>query len=291
MSLYQDRKASMNQKVRINYRLFNIISISILAFFSTQFIHELMHLVVAQFLGYHASGFHLFAVNIDFTSSSQGIWGIVLVESLASITNILICLLAVSLFYFLNHGYLKLSAMMIAGFQGMMGFGYMLFDGLFYVPGAVGDWKSVLDMFEGNIILRVSIILIGAIGYMSLFFWLGKASLAFLASHQRSLDKQRARLGLEILVLPYVLSILFNVPLSFWHPLGVSIGFFVVFFQYVFGYSGFLTGFFMLWKWLEPKTLSSSGTIILSTEPAFLAWLFSGVAIVLQFYLVFATTV
>jgi hypothetical protein len=81
----------------------------------------------------------LFAVNIDYTDSSTGIWGIVVVEAMASIINILICLLAVIMFYRFSSGYMKLGAMLTAGFQGMLGFGYLLFDGLFYSPGALGD--------------------------------------------------------------------------------------------------------------------------------------------------------
>jgi hypothetical protein len=270
-------------------RLLNVISISILAFFSTQLLHELTHLVTARLLGYNVLGFHLFAVNIDFINSANEVWRFVIVEASASILNILICLIAVILFYLLNHGYAKLSAMLIVGFQGMMGFGYLLFDGIFYAPGSVGDWKSVIDVFGGSASLRIVLVLVGTIGYMMLFFWLGKVSLSFVASHQRNLDRERARVGFEILVLPYILSVAFNVPLAFWHPLGGSVGFFVIFFQYIFGYSGFLTGFLMLWQWLDPKTSNSSGTVIMTTEPEYVIWILAGIAVILHLYLIFNT--
>lgn len=175
----------------------------------------------------------------------------------------------------------------MAGFHGMMGFGYLLFDGFFYAPGAVGDWKAVLDLLDDNGVLRIAIILIGSIGYMGLFFWLGKAPLVFLSSSERSDAKARLSLGLKVLVLPYVLSVLFNVPLAFWHPLGFSEGFFIVFFQYIFGYSGFITGFFMLWAWLEPKPFMTTDEVVLGENRETLLLVLAGVAFILQFLLAF----
>ncbi len=212
---------------------------------------------------------------------------IILVEASASLVNIAICFVAVVIFYRARHASVKLASMLIAGFHGMMGFGYLMFDGLFYTPGAAGDWKAVLSLVDGNMILRVSIIVIGAIGFMALFFWLGKAPLAFIPTKLRELPKARLDLGLKVLVLPYMLSILLNVPLAVLHPLGFPEGFIIVFFQYVFGYSGFITGFFMLWTWLTPKPFLSDVEVVLSEEKSVVLWVITGMIIVIQVLLAF----
>jgi hypothetical protein len=265
----------------------NFIAISIIAFFSAQVIHELIHFLVGIAYGFEILGFHLFAVNIHTANALDRVFPLIMVEASASIVNVLICVLAVILFYRLRNGYLKLLAMLVAGFHGMMGFGYFLFDGIFYTPGTLGDWKAVLDLLDGNLVLRISIIFIGLVGYMALFFWLGKAPLTFLTSKQRLEAKERLSLGLRVLILPYVLSVLFNVPLAFWHPLGFPEGFFVVFFQYIFGYSGFVTGFFMLWTWLEPKPFMSTAEVMLGEDRKIWLWFLAGMTLVIQFLLAF----
>jgi hypothetical protein len=277
---------AMKKSLQFN-RNMNFIAIAVIAFFSAQIIHELIHFLVGLAYNFEILGFHLFAVNIHTDNALDRVFPLIMVEASASIVNVLICVLAVILFYRLRSGYLKLLAMLVAGFHGMMGFGYFLFDGIFYTPGALGDWKAVLDLLDGNLILRISIIMIGLAGYMALFFWLGKAPLTFLTSKQRLEAKERLPLGLKVLILPYILSVLFNVPLAFWHPLGFPEGFFVVFFQYIFGYSGFITGFFMFWIWLEPKPFISVTEVSLGEDPKILLWFLVGITLGLQFLLAF----
>ncbi|OPL07775.1 MAG: hypothetical protein AVO33_03855 [delta proteobacterium ML8_F1] len=269
-------------------RNLNIISAAIIAFFSAQVIHEMVHFLVGLLYDFEVLGFHLFAVNIQFGNPQDRIFEVIMVEASASIVNIIIAFASIGMFYNLKGAYAKLLAMLMAGFHGMMGFGYLLFDGLLYSPGAAGDWKAVLDLLNGNGVLRIAIILIGAIGYMGLFFWLGKAPLMFLTSIERMDDKARLSLGLKVLILPYVLSVLFNVPLAFWHPLGFPEGFFVVFFQYIFGYSGFVTAFFMLWVWLKPRPFMTSDEVALGENRETLLLVLAGTAVFLQFLLAFA---
>ena len=168
-----------------------------------------------------------------------------------------------------------------------MGFGYLLFDGLFYIPGAAGDWKTVLDLFDGHVMLRFSIMMIGTLGYMAIFFWLGKAGLSFLSAHDRNRKEQRFAIGFKMMLVPYVLSVVFNVPFAFWHPLGFPEGFFVVFFLYVFAFSGLITGFFMLWIWLKPIPFKDEETYILSHKPLWMIWMSSLMLFVFQVLLVF----
>lgn len=274
-------------KNEILYRRLNLLSISFLAFFLTQVLHEFIHLAVAQLMGFEILGFHLFAVKSTMVGVADGIWRVIMVEASASVVNMLMCLVAIVLFYRLKDAYMKLAAMLTAGFQGMMGFGYLLFDGLFYTPGALGDWKAVLDVVQGALSLRISIIVIGALGFMALFFWLGKAPLVFLSVLQRENSNERAKLGLAVLVMPYVLSVLLNVPLAFWHPIGFPQGFFVIFFQYIFGYSGFVTGFFMLWTWLAPKPFLTSTEVVLVGGKKVILWCVAVFAVIVQLILVF----
>lgn len=270
---------------RLSYKQRNILSMALLSFFCAQVLHESVHLVFGLLMGFQVSGFHLFAVNIEYAAASGAVWRVAVVEAMASIVNILVCLIAAGVFYRVSGGYAKLAAMLSAGFHGMMGFGYLLFDGLFYTPGAAGDWKTVLDLYNGNVLLRVGFIAVGAAGYMALFFWLGKAPLAFLLPEQRGASSQRARLGLWVLLIPYAMSIALTLPLAYWHPLGFPEGFFVVFFHYVFGYSGFVTAFFMLWQWLKPTPFLSANTTVLEEKRNRALWSAAALAFAVQLLL------
>ena len=135
---------------------------------------------------------------------------------------------------------------MTAIFSIALGFGYLMFDGIFYVPNGAGDFHVILDLFGGNLILRLIIILIGSIGWVLTLFWTATSAWQFIDSE---LDK--VRINFKLLLLPYLISSTFITVLAFiTHPLGVQGGV-IVAMQYFFGNSVLFTGFFMSSYWLE----------------------------------------
>jgi hypothetical protein len=132
-----------------------------------------------------------------------------------------------------------------------MGFGYFLFDGLFYSVGSYGDWNSVMNMMQHPLVLRLALIAVGGAGVVGAFFWMARAVMIFVRE-PRSIE-QRKDASFSVLLMPYLVYSLLYILLSLWHPLGFPNGLVVVFFQFVFGFSGFLWAFFLSVHWLEPK--------------------------------------
>lgn len=232
----------------------NGISAAIVAVFFTQVLHEAVHFIAALAVGAEVRAFNLFAVHIILFQQAQYLFKDIIIEASASIANIIIGLVAMAAFTWIKKAkpMWKIFLMQTTGYSLLMGFGYFLFDGLFYSPSAAGDWKSVIRMLEGSILLRVVLIIIGACGMVFTFFWLARHVLIF--SRDKCDKKSRFEAAFPVLLLPYIVTSILYVFLSLWHPLGLPDGFMIVFFQFVFGFSGLLWAFFLSVYWLKPNS-------------------------------------
>lgn len=228
------------------------LSTAIIALFFTQVLHEGVHFFAAKMVGAEVLAFNLFAVKIHLFQDPLYLWKDIFIEASASIVNVGVGFLALIAFHSLKRvpSLFQQFSLQLAGYSMLMGFGYFLFDGLFYTPDSYGDWKSVLHMLDGSILLRLLLIIIGAIGMVFTFFWLARNVLLFVK--ERDLREERLTISLSLLFIPYiVLGLLFTL-FSLWHPLGWPNGFMIVFLQFFFGFSGFLWAFFLSVYWLEP---------------------------------------
>lgn len=234
---------------------FTALSIAVVAVLAVQVFHEASHAVAAVLVGARLEAFNLFAVAHTW-AGEESWWGELIIVSNAAVMNVLAGLVAVAL---VSQGWvrrrptLRLFLFYVAGYSLLTGFGYLLFDGIFFQPGGqnLSDWKKVLEMAGGNWILRIVIILTGLAGSLWMFFWLPRSALRF--GEGMTDQRQRVRLMLPLLMLPYVaINALFTL-LSFWHPLGGD-GVIIIVLQYWFGYVAFFWAFFIASYWTEVTT-------------------------------------
>ncbi|MCZ7567715.1 MAG: hypothetical protein M5U01_03840 [Ardenticatenaceae bacterium] len=234
---------------------FTALSIAVVAVLAVQVFHEASHAVAAVLVGARLEAFNLFGVAHTWTGRANW-WGELSIAGNAALMNVLAGLVAVVLFsqsWVRRRPTRRLFLLYVAGYSLLTGFGYLLFDGIFFQPGGqnVGDWKKVLELVGGNWIVRFVVILIGLGGSLWVFFWLPRSALCF--GEEMTDQRQRVRLMLRLLMLPYVaINTLFTV-LSFWHPLGGD-GVIITVMQYWFGYVAFFWAFLIASYWTQATT-------------------------------------
>ncbi len=231
----------------------NALAAALLGALATQVLHEAGHGVAALAVGAEWQAFNLFAVLWEWPSTPDDT-GALIIEASPALLNILAGTVA-ALVLMQARGVrpmLHLFLMYLAGFSMFMGFGYLLVDPLLYRQGGeqLGDWWKVLDLLGGSWAVRIPLMVVGAAGALFGFYFLAKSTLRFTPDGTDK--KERLRVALPLLLIPYlVIAVLFTL-LAVWHPLGAE-GVFVVALQYWFGYIGFFWAFFLAAYWLDVK--------------------------------------
>lgn len=234
-------------------RIVNALSTAVVALFFSHVLHEAVHLISALITGAQVRRFNLFAVDIVLFNEVEYMWHDIVIEAGASVVNVLAGFLALFIFYRLKPGYplLKQFFLQVSGYNLLMGFGYFLFDGLFYSPDLAGDWRSVISMLDGSIALRVTLVVLGTAGMLFTMFWLARAVLVFVS--EKEVVAERHKAVFPALLAPYlVIGAVYSV-LSIWHPLEFPTGLIITILQFYFGFSGLLWAYFLAVHWLSPK--------------------------------------
>lgn len=219
----------------------------------SQFLHEVAHAVAGIVVGATNVQVTLFAALADTGIDPDDVARVTVIEGSAVVANLVVGTIAAVVFraLWLRVPWVSYTAFLTAAFSFALGFGYLMFDGIFYQPGAAGDFKAILDLFDGNAVFRIAIIVIGTAGWMATLFWVSQSVWRFTRD-----ESERVAVAMRLLLVPYLVSVAVMVPLAFLiHPLGVEGGF-VVLFQYVFGNSLLLTGTFMSAYWLTYRAPS-----------------------------------
>lgn len=237
-------------------RIVNSISTAGIAVALTQVLHEAIHLISALVMGVPVRAFNLFAVDTTITYDQALRIPEMIVESSASLVNILIGFVALGIYHLRSSikPMTRQFLIQLAGFELLMGFGYLLFDGLFYAPGGLGDWKSILYMLGAPWGLRIILIVFGSLGVVWTYFWLSRAVMVFV--EDISIKELRHQAAFPILIVPYSLYSAIYLTASLWHPVGFPEGMLIVFFQFVFGFSGFFWAYLFAVIWLTPKRIA-----------------------------------
>lgn len=228
------------------------LTVAFVAAFLQQVVHEATHGIVAMMVGKQWVFFNLFATGSRWLDAPSARADAVIAGS-AALFNIVCGTVCVFLFarprwHQCPTG--RLFLLYFGGFSLLSGFGYLMFDSLFFNPASnsLGDWRRVVAFLGGGWAVRAPILLIGAAGSLATFFWLPYAALRF---GDGSIDSpSRVRIALPLLLIPYiVISALFTT-LAFWHPLG-AMGTVVVGLKYWLGYIGFFWAFFIAAYWAD----------------------------------------
>lgn len=234
-------------------RILNSLSTAVVALFFSHVLHEAVHLISALFTGAQVRKFNLFAVDILLFGEAEYMWRDIIIEAGASVVNVLAGFLALFLFFRLKSGYplFKQFFLQLSGYNLLMGFGYFLFDGLFYSPDLAGDWRSVITMLDGSVALRVILVILGAAGMLFAMFWLAQSVLVFVKEKEMAIE--RHKVAFPLLLVPYLaLGAVYSI-LALWHPLEFPVGLIITVLQFFFGFSGFLWAYFLAAHWLSPK--------------------------------------
>ena len=144
---------------------------------------------------------------------------------------------------------LRLFVFFFGAYSLFSGFGYLMVDPLLASPDSPGDWAKIVMLLGGGWGVRVPIIIVGAVGTIWGFFWMGRAAQHFVWGDP--LDrKQRNRMGLTLCILPYVAVSSVLSPLVIWHPMG-SLGAIPTLLKLWPGFIGFFWAFMIVFVFVE----------------------------------------
>ena len=131
------------------------------------------------------------------------------------------------------------------------GFGYILRDGIFYVPnGGMGDWSKVLDVFEGNLVLRICMIVVGCVGYLFALYLAYHEAYHFIEHNEDKAERKRVTSALYLW--PYLFNAVVFTGLTLLSPLGALDSLFISGTLNLFGYFPFMIGFLYAGLLLKP---------------------------------------
>ena len=89
----------------------------------------------------------------------------------------------------------------------IMGFGYFLRDFFLYDPDPApdveqGDWAKVLENFNGNIVLRIAMLVVGSLGVLFVFYIAWRQAYHFISDNNDK--KERSRVVSALYLFPYL---------------------------------------------------------------------------------------
>ena len=231
----------------------NAAVLALLAALVNQVLHEVTHGVAAVLVGARWRALNLFASDHSWPGAASESGEYVIAGAAASV-NIVVGFVCVALFArpaLVTRPLARLFVLYLGAFSLFTGFGYLLFDPLFYAPGAdLGDWRRIVSMLGGGWEVRIPLIALGAAGVLFGFFWLAYSALKF--DPRSNEPSHRSALALAVLMVPYlIVNTVFTV-LSFGHPLGAD-GTVLTVLQYWLGNIGLFWGFFLAGYWLSVK--------------------------------------
>src|SRR5262245_43252859 len=171
-----------------------------------QLVHEVCHGVTSLLVGQRWEALHFFASLSTWPGQGSAL-GDGLVAGSAAVLNILCAIAAMLLLprrLFAGRPLLRLLVFYFAAFSLLSGFGYLMFDPLFYNPRGpnLGDWKEIVGLLGGTWAVRAPIAAIGGAGVLFGFFWLPRAALGFRIDGLTPADKRPFLV--RMLLLPYL---------------------------------------------------------------------------------------
>ena len=137
-----------------------------------------------------------------------------------------------------------------------MGFGYFLRDGILYNPGPdnLGDWAKVLENFDGNIFLRIGMLVIGSLGILFVFYLAWRQAYHFISDNNDK--KERNKVASALYLFPYLCNAVVFTLVELNSPVAkADIGAFLVISPIinVFGMIGFFWGYMFVAHIVKPR--------------------------------------
>ncbi|MGI6072966.1 MAG: hypothetical protein ACOX75_08210 [Lachnospiraceae bacterium] len=240
----------------------NGLATALVALFFALVLHEFLHMAYGLLTGMEVRAFNLFAVDVVRYGDEAHRFADLLMEAGPSLTNAVLGLVSLCVLRCRKLSSLaRQFTLQLMGYNMLMGFGYMMIDALIYSPGAAGDWKSVLDMYNGSLALRIPLGIVGVAGVLFTYFRLAYEIYSFVDDPDSK--EQRRAAAARIYLVPYIVWGVVYTILGIWHPLEMN-GFIINAMMVIMGFCGFLWAFLFSVHWLKPpKKLPPKTALVL----------------------------
>ena len=188
------------------FMILNCLALGIIAMNLTAPVHEATHLLTQIAAG--AQPVHLAfgsADTIDPTTNIDTFFWKVMYAGSAALMNIVIGFILLIILKKCKLGPLSRPFVLLwTMMQLSMGFGYFLRDGIAYNPGPdnLGDWAKVLENFNGNLALRIGMLVVGSLGILFVFFIAYRQAFHFISDNNDK--KERNRVASALYLFPYL---------------------------------------------------------------------------------------
>ena len=193
---------SDTKKSSRTFMIINCIALGIIAMNLTAPVHESTHLITQMLAGAKPEVLAFgCAGTVDPTADISTVFWKVMYSGSAALMNIVIgTVLLIVLKKFRLGPISRPLVLMTTMMHYSMGFGYFLRDFFLYDPNPdpdiqQGDWAKVFENFDGNLALRITMLIIGCIGILFVFF-----------ISDNNDKKERNRVALAIYLFPYLVN-------------------------------------------------------------------------------------
>ena len=196
-------------KAKQHNRLFmilNCLALGIIAMNLTAPVHEATHLLTQMIAGAKpvllAFGC---ADTVNPTANIDNVFWKIMYAGSAALMNIVIGFILLIILKKCKLGPLSRPLVLLMTLMHFsMGFGYFLRDGILYQPGSdnLGDWAKVLENFNGSIVLRIAMLVVGCLGILFVFYIAWRQAYHFISDNNDK--KERNRVASALYLFPYL---------------------------------------------------------------------------------------
>lgn len=224
-----------------------ILPIALSAAILTQLFHESVHALTALLVGAKIDyvSFYVIETNWPIAGIDLIPFREALIAGSAAVFNILLAGICMTLFNKIKNPSQRLFVFYLGAYSLFLGCGYLLIDPLRASPDSLGDWAKVVMFLGGSWTIRLLVFLIGGVGTVYGYFWMGST-----AQHFNYEEKKKAlnykMLGVLLCLIPYIV---INIMLTITAFAQGSPGAFFALFLYWGGYLGFFWAFMIKFVW------------------------------------------
>ena len=193
------------------FMIINCLAMGIIAMNLTAPVHEATHLLTQMIAGAKPEVLAFGCAGaVDPTADIGSVFWKVMYTGSAALMNILIGTVLLIVLKKAKLGPISRPLILMTTLMHYsMGFGYFLRDFFLYDPDPApdvqqGDWAKVYENFGGNDALRITMLIIGCLGILFVFYIAYRQAFHFISDNNDK--KERNRVAMAIYLLPYLLN-------------------------------------------------------------------------------------
>ncbi len=190
------------------FLILNCIALGLIAMNLTAPVHEATHLLTQMIAGAKPVTLAFgCADTVNPTANIDTVFWKIMYAGSAALMNIIIGFILLIVLKKAKLGPLSRPLVLMTTMMHFsMGFGYFLRDGILYHPGSdnLGDWAKVLENFNGNIVLRIAMLVVGSLGILFVFYIAWRQAYHFISDNNDK--KERNRVAMAIYLIPYLVN-------------------------------------------------------------------------------------